>query len=372
MYSLGVARWLLGDLDGAEELLAQSAAAVRRARRVARADPVAAEHRRDAREDAAGRPAGLRIVFEETLQPFVEISCDTAVGYVLANQATIARVRGEHAPGAHAARRERGARFDRRPTMRAGRPTCSCAAPTWSSPRARSARRASASREALRLRREMRDRRGVGHGALRPSAWWRRSRGDYDERRAAAGRGARAVSPRRRSLGAGSSLWRTADLAIARGAPRRRRGGAAARRARCVGETERQRWIAVTIADAGRGRAAARRLGARAALLFEQARDRYARRRLDRRGVDGDAGAPAKPGQGSAKSAQSRRPVPLPAHRRQNGGSHEFDNRPGSRGGNGAGAARGDPRATSCARTTTATPRRAGSGTARSTADARR
>ena len=44
--------------------------------------------------DPSGQP-GLRIVFEETLQPFVEISCDTAVGYVLANQATIARVRGE-------------------------------------------------------------------------------------------------------------------------------------------------------------------------------------------------------------------------------------------------------------------------------------
>ena len=42
--------------------------------------------------DPSGQP-GLRIVFEETLQPFVEISCDTAVGYVLANQATIARVR---------------------------------------------------------------------------------------------------------------------------------------------------------------------------------------------------------------------------------------------------------------------------------------
>ena len=56
----------------------------------------------------SGRP-GLRIVFEDTLQPFVEISCDAAVSYVLANQAGIARARGDLVAGARAARRERGA-----------------------------------------------------------------------------------------------------------------------------------------------------------------------------------------------------------------------------------------------------------------------
>jgi tetratricopeptide (TPR) repeat protein len=48
----------------------------------------------DLRSDQAGQLA-LRVVFEETLQPFVEISCDAAVGYVLANLAAIARVRGD-------------------------------------------------------------------------------------------------------------------------------------------------------------------------------------------------------------------------------------------------------------------------------------
>ena len=41
-----------------------------------------------------GQP-GLRHLFEDTLQPFVEISCAAAASYALANQAAIARVRGD-------------------------------------------------------------------------------------------------------------------------------------------------------------------------------------------------------------------------------------------------------------------------------------
>ena len=35
------------------------------------------------------------MVFEDTLQPFVEVSSGAAIGYVLANQATIARLRDD-------------------------------------------------------------------------------------------------------------------------------------------------------------------------------------------------------------------------------------------------------------------------------------
>ena len=66
-----------------------------------------------------GRP-GLRHIFEDTLQPLLEISCGAAVSYALANQAGIARVRGdldraralldESAARFEAARRRRRAR----------------------------------------------------------------------------------------------------------------------------------------------------------------------------------------------------------------------------------------------------------------------
>ena len=76
--------------------------------------------------DADGR-LGLRIVFEDTLQPFVEVSCDAAVGYVLANQAAIARARGDLAR-ARALLDESGrAVRARRTTSAAGR-TCSSGA----------------------------------------------------------------------------------------------------------------------------------------------------------------------------------------------------------------------------------------------------
>src|SRR5438309_1189845 len=74
VYSEGVARWLLGDLAGAEARIVESADLFRglsgSSERVLSPLNIA-EMRSSA---AAGQP-GLRIVFEETLQPFVEISC---------------------------------------------------------------------------------------------------------------------------------------------------------------------------------------------------------------------------------------------------------------------------------------------------------
>ena len=90
--------WIRGDLAGAEELLARSielfGALAGSPERIPSPVNIA-----EIRAEPGGRP-GLRIVFEDTLQPFVEISCDAAVGYVLANQAgscaraaTLARAR---------------------------------------------------------------------------------------------------------------------------------------------------------------------------------------------------------------------------------------------------------------------------------------
>jgi hypothetical protein len=70
-----------------------------------------------------------------------------------------------------------------------------------------------------------------------------------------------------------SSLWRTADLAIARS--RFTDAQAALEEARSVvAETERQGWIAVTVATLAE-LARLRGEEGRAAALFEQARERY-------------------------------------------------------------------------------------------------
>ena len=126
---------------------------------------------------------------------------------------------------------------------------------------------------ALRLRRAMRDRRGVGM-ALLAVALVETVSGEYA---AAAQPLAEARRLFRRAgdrWGLVSALWRTADLAIAE----RRFDDAelALTQARTVvGETERQGWIAVTIATLGEV-AKLRGDPPRARALFEQARDHYA------------------------------------------------------------------------------------------------
>ena len=152
-------------------------------------------------------------MFEETLQPFVEISCDTGVGYVLANQATIARVRDElgRARGLLDEASERFARAD----DERGQAACSCggilALAEGSYERARECLQ-----QALQLRRRMNDRRGVGMALLAVGLVWILS-GEND-------RAEHPISEARQLFrragdrwGLVSSLWRTADLAMARG-----------------------------------------------------------------------------------------------------------------------------------------------------------
>ena len=47
------------------------------------------------REPAVGGRPGVRIVLEDSFQPFVEVTCDAALSYALLNQASILRVRGD-------------------------------------------------------------------------------------------------------------------------------------------------------------------------------------------------------------------------------------------------------------------------------------
>jgi predicted ATPase len=302
IYSLGIARWLLGDLAGAEALLIESVSGFRALAGAPERIPALLNIAELRSSDPLGQP-GMRIVFEETLKPFIEISCDTAIGYVLANQATIARVRDE-CGRARVLLDEAGERFaaagDERGqgdvlVRRAYLELAEC--------------RTDPARDcldlALALRRATRDRRGVGM-ALLALALVETVSGEYA---AAAPPLAEARRLFRRAgdrWGLVSSLWRTADLAIAE--QRLDDAELALTQARAVvGETERQGWIAVTVATLGEV-AKLRGDVPHARALFEQARDHYA-------AGDSDTGVAAmqervqslvKDRQSSRKAAASR------------------------------------------------------------------
>jgi len=271
IYSLGVAHWILGDLTGAEELLAQSIEIFRTFTGSAERIPspvniaeVASEHE--------GRP-GLRLVFEDTLQPFVEISCDAAVSYALANQAGIARERGELGRALtlldeSAARFEAAGDEPGQAAVLVRRAYFELAEGTLPDARAHL-------ESALELRRRLGDRRGLGLvlsglGLIDTTA------GDY---RSAEQHLAEARDIFRRAgdrWGLASTLWRTADLAFARGSLDD--AEAALQEARAVlGETQRERWIANTLS--GLAEVALLRGDVdQASVLLADARARYAAR----------------------------------------------------------------------------------------------
>jgi tetratricopeptide (TPR) repeat protein len=92
-YNRGAAHWLLGDIAAAGVHLAKSLELFRRlgpAERVPSPPNLIELPWR-------GVPGvlGPRMVFEDTLQPFVELSATMAVAHVLVNQAAVARLRGE-------------------------------------------------------------------------------------------------------------------------------------------------------------------------------------------------------------------------------------------------------------------------------------
>ena len=272
VYSLGVARWLLGDLAGAEALLIESATSLRplvdSPERIQ--SPLNISEMRFGDSDGQ---AGLRIVFEETLKPFVEISCDAAVAYVLANQAAIARMRGQP-ERAGALLDEAAERFARTNDERGQADVLVRRAYLELAQGSPSVARACLER-ALELRRGMSDRRGVGM-VLSGLGLVETLSGDYGlaEQPLAEARDLfRRAGDR---WGLVNSLWRTADLALAR--ERLGDADAALEEARAVvAETERQGWIAVTAAMLAE---VAQLQGetARAAALSEQALQHYSAR----------------------------------------------------------------------------------------------
>ena len=270
IYSLGVTRWIRGDIQGAEEHLEQSLALFRTLegspQRIS--SPVNVAEMRIS--GLVGGP-GLRIVFEDTLQPFLEVSCDEAIGYVLANLASVARTQGD-LDRAHVLLDEAAERFEQMDDPR-GRAAVLVRRAYLELANGSITEARACLERALVLRRRLNDRRGLGLilaglGLIDTTA------GDYEsaERHLAE---ARQIFRRAGDRwGLVSTLWRTADLAFERG--RLDDVESALREALSViGVTHRERWIAYTLAGLAEVATLQGDTG-RAATLYADARDRYA------------------------------------------------------------------------------------------------
>ena len=184
------------------------------------------------------------MVFEDTLQPFAEISAGAAVAYVLANQAGIVRERGDLARARallddSAARFETGGDEVGRAAVLVRRAYLELAAGELAA-----AARA-ALEQALDLRCQQGDRRGLGL-VLSGLGLVDTQAGDHGgaERHLAEARDIfRRAGDR---WGLASTLWRTADLALEQG--RLDDAEAALQEALAVlAPTQRERWIAHTL-----------------------------------------------------------------------------------------------------------------------------
>jgi predicted ATPase len=270
VYSLGVANWILGDLDRAEVLVSESAELFG-ALTGSPEQIISPVNFAEIRTSPTAGRRGLRMVFEDTLQPFLEISCDAALSYVLANQAGLVGARGDLAR-AHGLLGESASRFERSGDER-GMAAVFVRRAYLELAEGELAAARLALEEALKLRRSQRDRRGlglvlVGLGLVDTTA------GDY---RSAHEHLSEAREMFRRAgdrWALASALWRTADLAFAQN--RLDDAEAALQEARVVLEaTGRERWIANTLAGLAEV-ALLRGEVERARALLGEARDRYA------------------------------------------------------------------------------------------------
>jgi tetratricopeptide (TPR) repeat protein len=272
VYSLGVASWILGDLARAEELVAESVELFG-ALTGSPEQIISPLNFAEIRTSAMGGRPGLRMVFEDTLQPFLEISCDAAVAYVLANEAGLVSVRGDLVR-ARGLLEESASRFTDSGDER-GKAAVLVRRAYLELAEGKLTEARPALEQALELRRGQGDRRGVGL-ALVGLGLIDTTAGDYasaDEHLSEAGEMFRRAGDR---WGLASALWRTADLAFAQ--DRLDDAEAALQEARVVlGATGRERWIANTLAGLGEV-ALLRGELERARAWLGEARDRYAAR----------------------------------------------------------------------------------------------
>ncbi len=242
-YSLGAAAWVAGDVAEAERLCAESFALFGALEDSAESVPALVNVAETVRLDP--NAPGLRLAFEDTLQPFSDISCRVAAGYVLINWANVVRSAGDDAQ-ARTLLQDGLVHFERIGSDQGQ-------ADTW----ARLANlelgddrldeAADLFERARRLREQLGDRRG-GALALVGLGQVATRRGEHDR---AADLLQEAADTFRRAgdrWGLVSTLWRIAELEHARDRPavaEERLEEALA----IVAETRRVRWRAVTCAN---------------------------------------------------------------------------------------------------------------------------
>ncbi|HTQ69321.1 MAG TPA: BTAD domain-containing putative transcriptional regulator [Solirubrobacteraceae bacterium] len=296
VYSLGVARRFAGDLEGSEQLISSGAAALRLLEGEQRSilSPLNIS---ETRPGNLAPPATSWVVFEETLQPFVEIPLELTVPYAQTNQAAVARLRGEPQQ-AQRLLDEADGLFERAgdPRGRAGVLVGRAyLALTTGDPR----HAQDLLELALEIRDELGDRRGAGL-AMVGLGLVGIERGDHETAERHLGRARELFRRAGDRWGLVSSLWRTAELAIARGHLDDASDALAAART-AVAPTERKNWIHATIGMQAEV-AALRGEREHARAMFEQVREAYL--------AAGDAAAAAavdRRAQTTAKKPQSRR-----------------------------------------------------------------
>jgi predicted ATPase len=241
IYSLGVARERLGDLVRAEQLVAEGVEGFRALASSSESIPSPHSLSEIRSEDAAG---SLRLVFEDTLQPFVEISSAQAIGYALTAQAGIARERGDLAR-ARELLDESAQRFLRAGDERGQADVLVRLGHLELAEGSVLAARSCLER-ALELRRELRDRRGVGMALAGLGLVGTIAR-DFDHAEAQLAEARDLFRRAGDRWGLTGALWNTADLEIARGDLDA--AEAALEEALTVlAETGRDLWIAQTTA----------------------------------------------------------------------------------------------------------------------------
>jgi tetratricopeptide (TPR) repeat protein len=211
VYSLAVARWRLGDLEGVEELVVQS---IREFEQLEdRSEPIPTPISVvDIRRGTSG--LGPRRVFEDTLQPFVEVTCSAAVGYILANQAQIARERGQ--PDRSRKLLDESIALLRRENDRRGESDALIRRAHLELATANLDAARAAFEQALDLRRTLRDRRGIGM-ALSGLGMVDAAAGDYERAEQLLAEARELFRRAGDRWGLTGALWNTADVAFSRG-----------------------------------------------------------------------------------------------------------------------------------------------------------
>ncbi len=242
VYSLGVAAWVAGDLGVAEERMAESASLFAGLDDPSETVPALINVAQIAVRDP-GAP-GLRLVFEDTLLPFAEVSGAVAAGYVLLNWANVARAADDPAR-ARGLLAEALDRFERAGSEH-GRADVWARLANLAVAEGDTAEAAELFERARALRTRRGDRRGaaltlvgLGHAAV--------AAGDYARAEALLSEAADTFRRAGDRWGLVSTLWRTAELEQARD----RIDRAAELLEQALGvveETPNRRWLAVTCA----------------------------------------------------------------------------------------------------------------------------